>query len=950
MKDVQPTDVKYRAINWAVDQGVMNVYNGQFFPRSVITELQLLQMIAELDDNYPYSKTPDMLYNYYGGELNVPLMGMKKKVARQDAITRGQFAIYYAALTGLDLSEKQAIQNVYRLEMSLGVTGKRTYADFMADRVLNREDIATFFYRMKQERLDDFKGIEEPATGKDNAKITLPLDFESTSGTVTTPGGTGGNVNDSSNHWSTFKPVQSVHVERNELIANGVDATRITIQLKDGYGNPIPQNESLQFRVTSTTGATFSMTGNSQSRKVNVIQSDGGELSFFVTAPTLTKSVLDTISVQMINNDAVKYAAFKNQKINVNVRYVPMAELRISYEVFDPDQLDWSGGNVDEGVKPLAPMPTAETPDSPPELVTLTPDNGKINITDIDPDYHTFSGTKVETYLYAGQQRTGEVNVIDAMYENADLRFNGYAITLWLFEQIITERFHEGYNPEVQFSISQVGNPTYSIPSTIAPNFDEYNEMTDAMATVKFLVDEYIPERTNQIFLYHYDSVMAIKAIYDTYLSDKDKNDMLLYYGQTISKLNAAVTAVESLRAKEELAQRPSDMDRYTKVIVSLVAPGGQIITDFKGQVEIEYNGKKMLANFTTNTTTYYPETGHAGAAVVHFNDLIYGHSKVKATLKPSGMDDRYAEVLKNIVNVPKEQTIFTNFKFEKNACSKEVEVAYVIDQSASMRKHDPRNYIAQKTAQMMRQMPSENTGAIKFTTDAHIAAKGKSADILKMKNLFGFENQEDDATDLAKGLDVALGNFSHLQSTKKAIVLVSDGNTTPNQIQSMITKAKQQNVSIYTVALGGTNEANLTLMKQLASETGGTYYHVTDVENIHGSYQAIINSILCQGAAQDLSCNNVATLLNNATVEITRSTVTMTGVVQPNCKAAKVEARFIADHGDMTFELTDRGQNVYKLSKAIRVFENFELYNEVEFIAYDAAGKIIGTKQIRVQ
>lgn len=686
------------------------------------------------------------------------------------------------------------------------------------------------------------------------------------------------------------------------------------------------------------------------SRKVNTIQSDGGELSFFVTAPTLTKSVLDTISIEMINNSQAKYAAYKNQKITVNIRYIPRAELRISYEVHDPDQLDWTGGNVDEGVKPLAPMPTAETSDSPPQLITLTPDNGKINITEIDADYHTFSGTKIETYNYAGQQRTEEVEVIDAMYENAELRFNGYDISMWLFEEIITTRYHEGYNPEVSFSMSNTGNPTYSIPSTIAPNFNEFNDMTDAMATLKYLVDEYVPQRTNQIYMYHYDTIKKLKDIYDTKLSDKDKNDMLLYYSQTVSKLNAANTAVDSLREKELLQQRPTNMDKYTKVIISLVAPGGQIITDYKGQVEIEYNGKKMLANFTTNTTSFYPETGHAGAAVVFFDDIIYGHSQVKATIKSSAMDDRYQTVLKEVLNQTASQTIFTNHKFEKNACSKDVEVAYVIDQSVSMRKLDPTNFIAQKTKQFMRQINSENTIAVEVTTDSHLVAKGKTADVVGMSSLFSYDTQDDTATDLTKGLEVALNNFSHLQTTAKSIVLVSDGKSTSNQVQAMITKAKQLKVAIHTVAIGGANDTNLALMKQLAAETGGSFYQATSVEDLHGSYQAMLNSILCGGVVADTSCANPNALFESADVEITRTTVSMTGTIKANCTAATVDVRFIADHGDVTFTLTNRGQNIYKLSKAIKVFENFELYNEVEFIAYDQAGKVIGTKQITVQ
>ena len=120
------------------------------------------------------------------------------------------------------------------------------------------------------------------------------------------------------------------------------------------------------------------------------------------------------------------------------------------------------------------------------------------------------------------------------------------------------------------------------------------------------------------------------------------------------------------LNKGKELQQRPEGMDRYPKVIVNLVAPSGVVITDYRGTVEIEFNGKTKLVSFDTNTKDYNEGTGHAGSAVAYFDDILYGNSTVKAKLVDT--DSRYTKVFQSLYNTTVTKKIFTNYKFDQKA------------------------------------------------------------------------------------------------------------------------------------------------------------------------------------------------------------------------------------------------------------------------------------------
>jgi hypothetical protein len=936
LSDVSSSDSRYAAINWAVDNGYMTTTNNRFVPAEQVKEQDLLQTIAKIDKGYGYSQTTAMYYNHYGA-LYLPINGVTNTANRTGVVSRGQFARIYAATQGYDLSTEYAVQYLYVNEIAKSTLANPTLSDFNPNAALTKGDLAMFLQRIATKLKNNVvvNGLKQAATGADNSKITLPNGFNGGDGTVVTdPPATDG-TDDLSNHPNTFKEVQSITIAKQELIANGVDSTLIKIKLKDSFGNVIPNDKALQFRVTSQNGALFSTTGNGYSSSLQTVSSDGGELSIFVTAPIVTKSVVDTIKFQLVNNNESNYATFKNKTIDVNLRYVPKPELRITYEVYDPDQAN-AGGNIDAGLKPLPALP-----------VGYTPDSANIIIRALDKDLKLFDGTKVETYTNtSGVSVTGNLDVDDIQYENAKLQYARQEISVWLFEKVYEDLEQMMQNVSVGYSIDEEGRATYNYPNTLQPNYLNQFE-SESHAIIIYLM-QFIPTNKNNITMVHYDSVKAIKKIYDS-LSVTDQNKLREQFKTEIANLDAANAAVDSLKESQIISDRPANMERYTKVIVSIVNPGGQIITDYRGTVEISFNGKKRTVGFTTNTTAFNPSTGHGGAAVVYFDDIVYGYSEVSAKLVT--YDSRYEKLLTELVGKTVTEKIFTNSKFEKNACDLTTEIAYVVDQSMSMRKLDTTNFIGTKTKELIAQMKAENSMAIRTSNTSYVQAKGQGVKVAATQGLFEYSADEAQGTNLASGIQAALQNFSSSASTTKAIVLVSDGKSTQTSLQNVLKQAKTAGVKVYTITVGKSADVNLTQMKRIANETGGKHYHVTDVKLLHHTYQQLLDTILCGQAMSNASCDQIHLMFEEASVSIGRSFVTLNGEVNSNCSnVAKVEVLFTSNGGDVSIPLVARGEQIYRTSKSIRIFSSFALYTKVEFIAYDQSGKIVGLKQVNIQ
>ncbi|MCY9547449.1 vWA domain-containing protein [Lysinibacillus xylanilyticus] len=934
INDVPTNNSKFKAISWAVDNDLLSLNSANnFLPNEQLTEQELVVMFAKLDRNYALTYNDSVAYNFYS-DFYLPFNGTYTTANRTKAVTRGQFARIYAAFKGLDLDEPQAVQYLYTNDISTGSTGQKTFANFNPSTKLTRGDSAEFLYRSVQNSSFAVLGLKRTAAGRDNDKVTLPPGFMGSSNTEFEE--PKDNNNDFTGPEYVNNALQSIDVEKTDLIANGQDSTLITVSLKACNGDPLPDDKSYTFRVTSSYGAKIVDTSGEAVRNV---QSDGSTVSAIVIAPKLTKSARDTISFELINNTDPNMKCLVGEKLNAHVRYSPQPEMRIDYQVYDPANTDDENGNVTPPYVPYEKLP---------EFFT----ENIVNVHWIDREKKLFSigqqtnvtnalGNVENKYLQYG----GSDTKYPALgYENAILQFENYKISVWLFEEIVEKRLKDSVNDtiEIMYMISDDGRPIYriqGIDDAIASQVENINPVGAIIQLMGYLPDE------KKLTLEHYDSVMKIYAIF-TSLSNYDRTVLLKFQGgKLLGQVEAYKKRVEALKESAEAASRPSGKDRYTKVMVTLVRPGGEIITDYQGTVKIKFDGVEKTASFVTNTSDYLNNTGSPGTAVAYFDSVIYGKSKAEATLV-NKIDPRYATILKDLKDKTITKEIFTNPYFSKNSCSLATEVAYVVDYSASMKASDQTNYRGKKMMEVIDQIKAKNNIVIETNTKATILGEGSTDNVLK-KDLYK-ASKEKGATDIFAGIDLALSKFSNDSKTSKAIIVVSDGKTSKSKMTKVLNDAKNKGVKVYTVSMGKKSQVNDAILMQLAAETGGTYYHAIDNLQLHQVFQKIIDSILCKTSSS--SCVNPENVFEEATVTLRKGNITMNARIDGNCSnVAKVNVRFPSLSGDVQFELNKRSDSVYMLTKTVQTMQDFKANNEIEFVAYDKDGKIIAIKTVSI-
>ena len=76
-------------------------------------------------------------------------------------------------------------------------------------------------------------------------------------------------------------------------------------------------------------------------------------------------------------------------------------------------------------------------------------------------------------------------------------------------------------------------------------------------------------------------------------------------------------------------------------------------------------------------------------------------------------------------------------------------------------------------------------------------------------------------------------------EQTTKLIVVLSDGEMCDRMDlqEEIISEAKEKNIRIYTVGFGSSTENHDKNLKPLSEKTGGSFYHISDTENITEIY-----------------------------------------------------------------------------------------------------------------
>lgn len=950
LTDVPSSHNNYRAIQWAADNVMQDVLEEpnkqQFMPQAFMTELQLAKAFARLDSSFPSFNGYDtsMIYNFYE-EYFIPYKGTHDNTSRNKTITRGDFARIYAAFKGYDLTEIYAVQYLYLNEVSTGSTGKKTYEDFLPAEKLTRAQAAQFLYNIAQKGKFSVKGISAPSSGKDNKKITLPADF--TSDPITDVGGEedgDSDSNDNSNNPSWGERVQNLEITNEELNSNGRDMTNISFEFKSCSGGAIPENKSYTFDVTSKYGAQIVDTNG---QVTSTVQSDGGTVSVNVIAPALTRSVVDTIAFKMTKTTADKSVeCFTLVPVKAKLQYTPNAEMVINYEVVDPQQPGEDQGDVVPLPDPLPGLPFGVGHTGTEVFMS----QGEMDIIDIDASNRTFRARTIESYTDDyGTPQNNETITGYVDYEYASLRYEGYTITPEIFEGIVEAYLYGNKDLDilpiddelqVLYSVNSEGRIQFDITGLhqylpIHEAADEYYAFTPLMVMQLFV------PKAESVTIGHRKSVEVLRNVLNS-LSSFDKESYVLYgNGRSYANLQSLFAKMDALIEANDKAEVPPGFNGYTKVMVTLVRPGGQIITDYQGAVEINFNGESQVVKFTTNTTDHATGTGSPGVAVAYFDALVYGESQISAQLVT--FDDAYESILKDLTNKVVSKTFYTSQPFEKKSCMRQVEMAYLLDYSGSMNRVDKDNVRASETHKFIQHMEQATNIAMSFGRTASLQAKGNATDVVAKKPY----NQVNarGVTDIPAAIQTTLTHYS-TKDTAKAMVIVSDGKTRMTNLDYVITQLNQKGIKVYTVAYGTGSQIDDSALRRLANETGGQYFNAMSELQLHNAYQLIANAVLCETIVD--ACVYDESMFTNVSVRSTRSLMAVTATINEACDdVAEIVAKYELPRGTAEFTLKPRDKGNYRLTMKRRQLSGFTVYDQFEIQAIDDDGNVLATRQV---
>lgn len=204
----------------------------------------------------------------------------------------------------------------------------------------------------------------------------------------------------------------------------------------------------------------------------------------------------------------------------------------------------------------------------------------------------------------------------------------------------------------------------------------------------------------------------------------------------------------------------------------------------------------------------------------------------------------------------------------EETVTSEGVDIVVTLDVSGSMRAEDSRSVNRLDAAkrvvtEFVRGRPSDRIGLVSFSGLAATRCP-LTLDHEMLLELLGetdFTAPEQDGTAIGMGLGTALGRLRSSPARGRVAVLVTDGRNNRGQIapQTAAEMAKTMGVRVYTVGVGQEGESRVpvdtplgrrymwqrldldeTLLRSMASVTGGKYFRAADQEGLRAVFATI--------------------------------------------------------------------------------------------------------------
>lgn len=396
-----------------------------------------------------------------------------------------------------------------------------------------------------------------------------------------------------------------------------------------------------------------------------------------------------------------------------------------------------------------------------------------------------------------------------------------------------------------------------------------------------------------------------------------------------------AEVRLETLEVIERITGYEADgtpiIQKATPIRATIVAPGGQIVRNFNGRVYFHSTGGSRLSS---ESLAFW--NGTATIDVFPLQTIELARDVIIAEVIPS--DSRYPTELNGVLNQTHSIEVLhdTDLRIDQSCTAEIPEMAFVIDSSGSMKRNDPDRLRVAKTQELIARLNATRNIATDFNSSARFLKDGSSAVVKPYISMV----REQGGTNIGAGLTEALGKMN--SPGRKAAILLTDGKSSEKQIQNAVAIAKDKGIAIFTIGLGNEKNLNTKLLQQIATDTGGSYYHVTDSVDLGHVYQSIIKEITC--GVKLPTCSAASQIFVSPSVRLSVSDVFMETDIHDNCgDITKVIVRFVSDRGNIDYELVHRGQNNYRFIRGKNEIENIQLYKEAQFIAYDWHGNQIG-------
>ncbi|MGV6938643.1 S-layer homology domain-containing protein [Paenibacillus sp. CMM36] len=252
---------------------------------------------------------------------------------------------------------------------------------------------------------------------------------------------------------------------------------------------------------------------------------------------------------------------------------------------------------------------------------------------------------------------------------------------------------------------------------------------------------------------------------------------------------------------------------------------------DFRPEI-FYYNKEKQLLEKVENQT-YDPSTHSVTAIVPHFSTYILLNGKA--------WDAAWAKEIR----LPK--------KDPSTERERKVDVVFSIDTSGSMAWNDPKKMRLQAVSNFVSKLEENDRAAIYQFDDDSVQRIALTSDKQSVQDAV-YKVSGYGGTNIYSALDSALieleqnGEDNH----DKFIVLLTDGQGTEDNdlIDDALQKAKSEKIAVYTIGLG--DSIDEIMLKRIASETGGSYFHATTAESIDLAYDHVADETIDASLALD--------------------------------------------------------------------------------------------------